>query len=68
MKTKAPVDRTPAPQFLSRHQAAAELGMTTQFIDVLLSRGVLSRYSFGRSVRLRRSEFEEWRDSRRETT
>jgi excisionase family DNA binding protein len=59
---------TPAPQFLSRQQAAAEIGMTTQFIDRLLARGVLSRYNFGRAIRLARGEFDAWVEARRERT
>jgi excisionase family DNA binding protein len=68
MKTKAPDSRALAPQFLSRSEAAIQIGMTTQFIDRLLVRGVLNTYRFGRRVRLQRGEFDAWVKARRETT
>ena len=55
-------------QFLTRQQAATELSMTTQYVDGLLARGLLNTYRFGRSVRLRRDEFDKWIADRRERT
>jgi excisionase family DNA binding protein len=47
-------------KFISRAEAASLLGMTVQYIDKKIADGTLAYYRFGRSVRLRRDEFEKW--------
>jgi excisionase family DNA binding protein len=59
MQSKA--TNAPSPQhFISRADAAKLLGMTVQFVDKKIADGTLPYYRFGRSVRLRRDEFEKW--------
>lgn len=51
---------TPAPKWLSRQEAAAQLGLSLADVDHLIQTGLLDRYRIrGRYVRVLRSQVDE---------
>ena len=51
---------TPAPKWLSRQEAACQLGLTLADVDHLIQTGLLDRYRIrGRYVRVLRSQVDE---------